>query len=196
MLLILVWVGLRVWAADEVGNFKSQTPGQNSESIQSTWAFQPPRDEFSAEALLDMRSLNEKFAGEHGFVGRSKDGNDFAFSDGTPVRFWAVNDGAFDKNLARHARFLAKRGINMVRFHCNITPTGDHLVSIDQTDRDHLWKGVGGDEERGHLRHLLARIGPGPRRVKPSMGILDSGGAGNWGLLFFDRKLQAAYKSG
>jgi hypothetical protein len=26
------------------------------------------------------------------------------------------------------------------------------------------------------------------------MGVLDSGGAGNWGLLFFDHKLQAAYK--
>ena len=47
------------------------------------WAFQPPRDEFSPQALLDLRSLNEKFAGEHGFVTRSKDGSDFAFADGT-----------------------------------------------------------------------------------------------------------------
>ena len=30
--------------------------------------------------------------------------------------------------------------------------------------------------------------------MKPSMGVLDTGGGGNWGLLFFDRKLQAAYK--
>ncbi len=192
--LIVVCVGLRAWAADEAGNFKSQTPGQNSESIQSTWAFQPPRDEFSAEALLDLRALNEKFAGEHGFVGRSKDGNDFAFSDGTPARFWAVNDGAFDKNVARHARFLAKRGINMVRFHCNITPTGDDLMSIDQTDRDHLWKGVAAMKKEG-IYVTYSPYWAGPARVKPSMGILDTGGAGNWGLLFFDRKLQAAYKS-
>ena len=34
----------------------------------------------------------------------------------------------------------------------------------------------------------------GPARVKPSMGILDTGGAGNWGLLFFDPQLQIAYK--
>ena len=34
----------------------------------------------------------------------------------------------------------------------------------------------------------------GPARVKPPMGILDTGGSGNWGLLFFDHKLQEAYK--
>ena len=158
------------------------------------WAFQPPRDEFSPAALLDLRGLNEKVAGEHGFVTRSKDGNDFVFGDGTPVRFWAVNDGAFDKDLARHARFLAKRGINMVRFHCNITPTGNDLMAIDTTDRDHLWKGVAAMKQEG-IYVTYSPYWAGPARVKPAMGILDTGGAGNWGLLFFDPKLQAAYKS-
>jgi hypothetical protein len=99
-------------------------PGEKSDAsevaAEGRWPFQPPRDAFSPQALLDLRSLNEKLAGEHGFVTRSKDGNDFAFADGMPVRFWAVNDGAFDKDLPRHARFLAKRGINRVRFHSNI----------------------------------------------------------------------------
>ncbi len=106
----------------------TRKPGEKSDAsevaAEGRWAFQPPRDEFSHQALLDLRSLNEKFAGEHGFITRSKDGNDFALADGKPMRFWAVNDGAFDKDLPRHARFLAKRGINMVRFHSNITPTG------------------------------------------------------------------------
>lgn len=157
------------------------------------WAFQPPRDEFSPDSLLDLRFLNEKFAGEHGFVSRSKEGDDFTFSDGSPARFWAVNDAAFDKDLARHARFLAKRGVNMVRFHMNITPTGDDLMGIDRAERDRLWKGVAAMKQEG-IYVTFSPYWAGPARVKPAMGILDTGGAGNWGLLFFDSKLQAAYK--
>ncbi len=172
-------------------------PGEKSAAsevaAEGRWAFQPPRDEFSPRALLDLRSLNEKFAGQHGFVTRSKDGNDFAFADGTPARFWAVNDGAFDKDLPRHARFLAKRGINMVRFHSNITPTGGDLMGIDRADRDHLWKGLAAMKKEG-IYVTYSPYWAGPARVKPSMGVLDTGGGGNWGLLFFDKKLQAAYK--
>ncbi|HLH55094.1 MAG TPA: hypothetical protein VKY92_15915 [Verrucomicrobiae bacterium] len=157
------------------------------------WAFRPSRDEFSANSLLDLRSLNEKIAGDHGFVSRTTDGNDFAFSDGTPVRFWALNDGAFDTDLERHARFIAKRGINMVRFHCNITPTGNDLMAIDKTDRDHLWRGVAAMKKQG-IYVTYSPYWAGPARVKPSMGVLDTGGNGNWGLLFFDARLQEAYK--
>ncbi|HEX3718636.1 MAG TPA: hypothetical protein VH595_11770 [Verrucomicrobiae bacterium] len=176
---ISVLVVCASWADDDVGG---------------RWAFQPSPDKFSPDALLDLRGLNEKVAGEHGFVTRSKDRNDFAFSDGTPVRFWAVNDAGFGKNLARQARFLAKRGINMVRFHCNITPTNDDLMSIDQRDRDNLWRGVAAMKKEG-IYVTYSPYWAGPARVKPSMGILDRGGGGNWGLLFFDSKLQAAYKS-
>jgi hypothetical protein len=160
---------------------------------QGRWAFQPPRDTFSAEALLDLRGLNEKVGGEHGFVTRSKDGNDFAFSDGTPIRFWAVNDSAFDKDLARHARFLAKRGVNMVRVHGNITPTNSELMSIDLKERDQLWREVAAMKREG-IYVTYSPYWAGPSRVRPAMGILEMGGAGNWGLLFFDHKLQAAYK--
>lgn len=157
------------------------------------WAFQPPRDVFSPEALLDLRGLNEKVAGERGFLTRSKDGNDFQFGDGTPVRFWAVNDFAFDKDLARHARFLAKRGINMVRVHGNITPTNTDLMSIDLKEREQLWREVAAMKREG-IYVTYSPYWAGPSRVQPSMGVLDSGGAGNWSLLFFDHKLQAAYK--
>ena len=179
-----------------IGWFPAFLPGVSAwagEQADPGWAFQPARDEFRADALLDLRNLNERTAGEHGFIARSKNGSDFAFADGTPTRFWAVNDGAFDKDLAWHARFLAKRGINMVRFHCNITPTNDDLMSIDQGDRDRLWKGVAAMKKEG----IYATYSPywaGPARVKPPMGILDTGGSGNWGLLFFDHKLQEAYK--
>ena len=186
-----------VFAAGPFTPEGKRKPGEKSDAsevaAEGRWAFQPPRDEFSPKSLLDLRSLNEKIAGEHGFVTRSKAGNDFAFADGTPARFWAVNDGAFDKDLPRHARFLAKRGINMVRFHSNITPTGSDLMGIDQTDRDHLWKGLAAMKKEG-IYVTYSPYWAGPARVKPSMGVLDTGGGGNWGLLFFDKKLQAAYK--
>jgi hypothetical protein len=176
----------------------TRKPGEKSTAsevaAEGRWPFQPPRDEFSPKALLDLRSLNEKFAGAHGFLARSEDGNDFAFADGTPARFWALNDGAFGTDLPRHARFLAKRGINMVRFHSNITPTGSDLMGIDTTDRDHLWKGLAAMKKEG-IYVTYSPYWAGPARVKPSMGVLDTGGAGNWGLLFFDKKLQEAYKS-
>src|SRR6185437_4058350 len=105
--LIRLFSVLLLIAAPQSEAARAQDPPGNhdkpqSESPEGSWAFTPPRDEFRSDALLDLRGLNEKLAGEHGFVTRSKDGNDFAFSDGTPARFWAVNDGAFDKNLARH----------------------------------------------------------------------------------------------
>ena len=50
------------------------------------WAFQPARDEFRPDALLDLRSLNEKQAGESGFVKVDAAG-DFLLGNGAPVRF-------------------------------------------------------------------------------------------------------------
>ncbi|HWX18346.1 MAG TPA: hypothetical protein VN578_00440 [Candidatus Binatia bacterium] len=158
------------------------------------WAFQPPRDEFSPDALLDLRRLNEAVAGEHGFVRRSADGSDFVLGDGRPARFWAVNDAAFDKALARHARFLAKRGINMVRFHGNITPGGNDLSAIDRVDRDRLWKEVAAMKKEG-IYVTYSPYWAGASRAKPAMGYLDDGGNHNWGLLFFDPKLRQAYKN-
>src|ERR1043165_6691047 len=81
------------------------------------WAFTPAKDDFSNDALFDLRDLNEKVAGESGYVTRSKDGNDFVLANGKPARFWALNTSTYggkQNDLARHSRFLAKRGINMV----------------------------------------------------------------------------------
>jgi len=134
-------VGLAVGAADQPAG----EPGTATEvSAIGRWAFQPPRDEFSSDALLDLRFLNEKVAGQHGFITRSKDGNDFAFGDGSPLRFWAVGDGAFDKNLARHARFLAKRGINMVRFHIPLAQDPAlAIIQIQNEDSLLFWTSQG-----------------------------------------------------
>ena len=84
------------------------------------FAYSPPRDRFAPDALLDLRHLNEKVAGESGFLRR--DGNNLVLGNGKPVRFWAVNVGPNNINQDRAsvdylARRLAKVGVNMVRIH-------------------------------------------------------------------------------
>ena len=161
------------------------------------WAFTPAKDDFSSDALFDLRSLNEKTAGESGYVARSKDGNDFVLGNGQPVRFWAVNDGAAERknlDLARHARFMAKRGVNMVRFHGNITPTGNDLMAIDEKERGNLWRNVAAMKKEG-IYTTFSPYWAVSSRVKPSMGVLDSGKGKEMGKLFFDKKLQEAYRA-
>jgi hypothetical protein len=81
--------------------------------------FVPRPDPFDTNAALDLRFLNEKFAGEHGFMA-VKDGQFFLPNANRFVRFWAVNGPPHDLEgpaLRRCARLLAKRGVNLVRIH-------------------------------------------------------------------------------
>lgn len=167
-----------------------------------TWSFEPERDTFEPTALFDLRSLNEEIAGQSGFVRQSDDGNDFVLGDGTPARFWALNTSAHNKHelfpapdLARHARFLAKRGVNMARAHTNVTPEGGDLSAVNEGERENLWRTVAAMKQEG-IYTTFSPYWAASSRVKPEMGVLDTGGeVGNHGLLFFDPRLQAAYKS-
>ncbi len=175
-----------------------------------TWAFDPPADTFSPAALLDLRRLNEPVAGESGFVKVGADGG-FVRGDGQPIRFWAVNTdvghGAFvakplgpktAPDLARHARFLAKRGVNMVRLHRQISPDlaarpNAALTDIDEAERDGIWRTVAAMRREG----IYTTISPyWAARMKFAKGWDMPGGAQQaaWGLLFFDETLQAAYR--
>lgn len=88
-------------------------------SAEPGWfAFAPAPDDFN-KSPLDLRFLNEKFAGEHGFI-QAKDGQFVHAATGEPVRFWGVNGpphGLESDELKRCARTLAKRGVNLVRVH-------------------------------------------------------------------------------
>ncbi len=164
------------------------------------WAFDPSaKDQFNPDALLDLRGLNEQVAGQDGFVTISKDGQ-FLLGSGKVVRFWGVNTSAYNKHplfpasdLGRHARFLAKRGVNMVRFHGNIT-SDKGLTDIDQKERDNLWRLVAAMKKEG-IYTTFSPYWANSSRVNPSMGVPDAGQGGNHGLLFFDARLQEAYKS-
>lgn len=166
------------------------------------WAFAPEPDTFSEQALVDLRSLNETVAGETGFITRSKSGDDFVRGDGKPIRFWAINSGAYNKHprfaapdLDRHARFLAKRGVNMMRFHGNVTTKGDDIDAINTQERDGLWRTIASMKKAG-IYVTFSPYWANSSQVKPGAhGVLASEQGNPHGLLFFDERLQAAYKS-
>ncbi len=97
-------------------------PGEIAKGAVSTekdwFAFDPSADKFEPSSAIDLRFLNEKTAGEHGFIA-AKDGHFVHNQTGEPVRFWAVNGAAAKSrdDLKREARQLAKYGVNLVRLH-------------------------------------------------------------------------------
>jgi hypothetical protein len=164
-----------------------------------TWAFNYNDEGFKPGALLDLRSLNEKEAGESGFVKLTPDGNSFALGNGKPVRFWAVVTDIYRQSpaeMATHARFLAKLGVNMVRLHTQIAPTGpgNHLTDVNQKEIDGIWHCVAAMKKEG----IYCTISPywATEKEAATWGI--EGYAGKealWGLLFFNPKLQEGYKA-
>ncbi len=97
-------------------------PGETpkaSPSFDKDWfAFDPSADKFGSSSAIDLRFLNEKVAGEQGFIA-AKDGHFVHSQTDEPVRFWAVNGAAAKSRdeLKREARQLAKYGVNLVRLH-------------------------------------------------------------------------------
>ncbi|MEI8197552.1 MAG: hypothetical protein WCI73_16785, partial [Phycisphaerae bacterium] len=84
------------------------------------FAFEPDHDDF-ANALFDLRSLNEPEAGSQGRI--MARGDDFVFEKtGKKVRFWGVCIGSEMMEMEKGdmdylARRLAKVGVNLVRIH-------------------------------------------------------------------------------
>lgn len=175
-----------------------------------TWPFVPEQDAFSSQAMLDLRSLNEKTAGESGFVKLDGKGG-FQLGNGAPVRFWAVNSfvgrekpwvkrplgRATEPDLERHARFLAKRGVNMARHHGQISPNPDDpqakLTDINTKERDWAWRQIAAFKKQGIYMTLSPYWGV-PFKVRPDWGVTGGAHENALALLFFEPKLQAAYK--
>ena len=49
----------------------------NPAIAQNLWTINYPKDEFTDDALLDLRYLNENVAGQNGFIQLSEDGEGF-----------------------------------------------------------------------------------------------------------------------
>jgi len=177
----------------------------------ATWPFVPEKDNFSPKALLDLRALNEAVAGESGFVRVDAQG-DFVRGDGQPLRFWAVNTSvAFHTNkprplwrqgapdLARHARFLAKRGVNMVRLHQQLSPVLDQtpnaaITDINESQRDQIWRTVAAMRKEG-IYTTISPYWAVPMKFAEAWGMPGGAQQSAFGLLFFDETLQRAYKA-
>jgi len=164
------------------------------------WNFESPADDFSPAALLDLRSLNENVAGQSGFVGVAADhSGKYVLGDGTPVRFWGVNvfneSSDFD-SLSMQARFLAKRGINLVRFfHPLPTSNPTNINEVDPAYIDGAQRTVAAFKQAGIYTELglfynLAFT------IRAGWGVAGytNDVASPTVILMFDDTLKAAYK--
>lgn len=105
-------------------------PGQTT-----SWVYDTSDDDFSENAVLDLRSLNEDVAGENGWVYR--EGGQLFTPDGKLMRFWGTQSDEHDVRLEDHARFLAKMGVNLVRGHGPNVPINENTAeSLADTDPD------------------------------------------------------------
>jgi len=169
-----------------------------------TWSFTPRRDSFSSAALLDLSGLNEKYAGEHGLIGLSRDRDSFVRGDGQPIRFWGgtssfQTEAHRRKNqgiLLHHARFLAKRGVNIVRLHGAIQPKreGGRVTDVDEDELDGIYRLVAAMKAHG-IYTIVSPCWPGAIQPRKSWGVADAENGNCTGLLFFDPALQSGYKA-
>ncbi|MBM4062054.1 MAG: hypothetical protein FJ265_13300 [Planctomycetes bacterium] len=173
----------------------TRKPGEKT-AAEPGWVAWEPVDEPGAEDPLDLRRLNEPFAGAHGRIVAAR-GRFVREGDGEAVRFWGVNgpprglDGA---ELSRCLRQLARYGVNLVRVHHAVfdVETG----AIDGAAIDHHRAVVAAAREHGIYSLLSIYF---PLWMKPRGG--DGWRRGYDGrrhpfaLLFFDHDFQALYRS-
>jgi len=170
----------------------AETPLDESNS----WALSVPRDAFSDDALLDLRRLNEPRSGQNGFVRLSPDGNDFVRGDGAPIRFWAVGTDAVrfsPEDMDRHARWLAKLGVNLTRLHLTVCDAKEGSSIMDV--RDDVIAGAHRFIKAANENGIYVLISPYyPHFTLPKSWKIEGGGSEAEGLLFIDEKVQNAYR--
>ncbi len=174
-------------------------PGVASGKAAPGWfAFEPGLDEFGDDALLDLRSMNERRAGMHGPLRR--DGAKLVRGDGRPIRLWAANLSASNAGQNRAsvdylARKLAKLGFNAVRYHAPLYDQDDR----EQVDADKL-------DDLHYLVHAMNRQGiyvelsfyfplwfDARAAGLPGFDAIDN--TKPFGLIFFDEAFQRMHRN-
>lgn len=173
-------------------NAVAETPLDGSNS----WALSVPRDDFTEHALLDLRNLNEAQSGETGFIRLSADGNSFVRGDGQPIRFWIVGSDAYrfaPEDMDRHARWLAKLGVNMVRLHVTVCKKneGSEITDVDEKLIDGVYRFIKAAKDHG----IYVLLSPFYAHFDaPQSWNLPGGQVDMEGLIFIDPTVQQAYK--
>ncbi len=164
-------------------------------SAAETWTFPNPG---TGEPLLDLRSeLNVADASERGWLQLSDDGNDIVDAEGRRVRFWSVSTGLDNKQLEAQSAWLASLGINLVRIAGHtINPRGKRSA-IDEVREEAIegvWRMVAAHKRNG-IACMLTPYWVAKGSDVTNWGIEGyTGKKGIWGKLFFDERLQAAYR--
>ncbi|MBC7288269.1 MAG: hypothetical protein H5T86_09545 [Armatimonadetes bacterium] len=163
--------------------------------------WEPQLDQFTEDCPIDLRRLNERVAGEHGFIKRT--GDRFLRGDGQPVRFWAVDIGPNNVDQDRPsidylARALAKRGVNMVRYHGPIfDPEAPDPATVSKKRLDNVLYLVAALKKQG-IYTTLSFYFPLWFDVKPTYGIAGFENFENkkpFALIYFEPRLQEIYRS-
>ncbi|HEX3698261.1 MAG TPA: hypothetical protein VH374_23015 [Polyangia bacterium] len=172
-------------------------PGEKVGVAPDGWfPFEPDLDPFGVSPL-DLRWMNEKRAGDGGFI-KVKGESFIHEKTGQPVRFWAVNAGPdvlkYDQaGLDRLARFLAKFGVNMLRFHGPLWKDED-VGSIDPTKLDRLHALTAALKSQGIYLEISDYF-PAWLQPKDGPGFEGFDGARHpFGLSFFSRSFQQMQK--
>jgi hypothetical protein len=181
-------------------------PGETPQwTADDTWAFKPGADPYADNTLFDLRVFNDRVAGEKGWIKHDADGN-FLRGDGSPIRFWGVGgpSATTEEAMDAQARFLAKRGVNLIRNGTlemeNEDKVNESLRKLAVMKRHGIysvftiyWKTDGRlfwDTERqaaykGWWRKLLTRPNPcepnqTPLKDDPALAILQSQNEDSW----------------
>jgi len=166
---------------------------------EGSWPFEVADDAFTGEELFNPRSLLCGVAGEKGWISHDANGA-FVRGDGSPIRFWAVHTGAdLGRDFAEveaHARHLAKRGVNLVRYATIFARGHENPIGhANDVEIDRFHKLVAAMKKHGIYttaslyREVAVRAGFGG--YKPfgrEEGDLS-------GLMFWEPELQAAHRN-
>ncbi len=172
-------------------------PGERSEVSEPGWfAFDPEADPF-VESPIDLRFLNERFAGKQGFI--QVQGDTFVHGEtGEPVRFWGVNAGPDIVRLPRPyldylARYLAKLGVNIVRVHGRIW-RDEAIRQVDEGYLDQLFYFIAAMKREGIYTALSIYFPLWLRLDEEKHGFAGYQGQHPFALLFFNPTFQAIYR--
>jgi hypothetical protein len=152
--------------------------------------------------LLNLRYLNEKTAGEHGFIRVSRNGYGFVRGDGKPIRFWGVTSFAGDlkgfQAAKSAARFLARYGVNMVRFHGTLAPVqpGSRITDVNTTVLHQVWKLVAAMKRQGIYTTICPywAVAVSRDHIQKSWHV-PGNPTSAMSLLFWDPTMQRGYKA-
>jgi hypothetical protein len=123
-----------------------------------TWALSYQANDVRPGRLLDLRGLNERVAGEHGWIALDGQG-DFRRGDGAPIRFWGVLSGAdfTPAQYDQHAAWLARIGVNLVRIQLSLASLapGSQATDVNEAQLDRAWRIVAAMRKQGIYTALI-----------------------------------------